>query len=150
MPDRITRAIYGFQNPDGSHTPLSNFYPSQIEFAGHSFRSAEHAFQAAKCTRPTDVEKIQKASSPGQAKRIGQTVRLRGDWEDVKVSVLHQIVRAKFVQNEDCRTYLAATGSAYLEETNFWRDSFYGVCNGVGKNVLGLVLMLVRAEIIDG
>ncbi len=33
------------------------------------------------------------------------------------------------------------------EETNTWHDTYWGVCNGVGKNMLGIQLMRVRAEL---
>ena len=39
---------------------------------------------------------------------------------------------------------LLSTGDKYLEETNHWKDTYYGVCDGVGKNVLGKILMSVR------
>jgi predicted NAD-dependent protein-ADP-ribosyltransferase YbiA (DUF1768 family) len=40
-----------------------------------------------------------------------------------------------------------ATGNDYLEETNTWKDSFWGVYNGIGTNWLGKILMEERERI---
>jgi hypothetical protein len=42
---------------------------------------------------------------------------------------------------------LLLTGDEELIEGNFWGDVFWGVCNGVGKNHLGKILMEVRSEL---
>lgn len=39
---------------------------------------------------------------------------------------------------------LKETGGKYLVEGNNWGDIFWGVDNGVGKNLLGLALMYLR------
>ena len=51
---------------------------------------------------------------------------------------------AKFAQPE-LRKLLCETGDADLVEGNTWGDKFWGVCEGKGKNMLGLLLMQVRA-----
>ena len=58
-------------------------------------------------------------------------------------------VRAKFTY-PDLQEKLLATGDAYLEEGNYWNDTTWGVCNGVGENRLGKILMQVRDEIRRG
>ena len=42
---------------------------------------------------------------------------------------------------------LILTGDSYLEEGNTWNDRYWGVCNGVGKNKLGEILMQVRKRL---
>lgn len=42
---------------------------------------------------------------------------------------------------------LLATGTRYLEETNTWGDTYWGVCEGKGLNMLGKTLMQVRDEL---
>ena len=39
---------------------------------------------------------------------------------------------------------LLATGDRYIEETNTWGDTFWGVCNGKGENNLGKIIMKIR------
>jgi N-glycosidase YbiA len=42
---------------------------------------------------------------------------------------------------------LLDTGDAELVEVNHWRDFWWGVCNGVGANHLGRLLMTIRNEL---
>ena len=42
---------------------------------------------------------------------------------------------------------LKYTGDAELIEGNNWGDTFWGVCNGVGENHLGKLLMARRAQL---
>lgn len=44
---------------------------------------------------------------------------------------------------------LLDTGDQYIEETNHWNDTFWGVCNGVGENRLGKMIMDIREHLID-
>lgn len=41
---------------------------------------------------------------------------------------------------------LIETKNYYIEETNNWHDYYWGVCNGVGQNMLGNMLMEIRKE----
>lgn len=66
----------------------------------------------------------------------------------VKFDIMFEIVKAKFFQNKDLSERLIATGDAYLEETNTWHDTVWGVCNGIGTNWLGQILSLVRLDLI--
>jgi predicted NAD-dependent protein-ADP-ribosyltransferase YbiA (DUF1768 family) len=51
------------------------------------------------------------------------------------------LYKCKFIQNEDLRKLLLDTGTSELIEDNNWHDTFWGVCNGVGANKLGEILM---------
>ena len=55
-------------------------------------------------------------------------------------------LRKKFADPE-LRNLLLATGDEELIEGNYWGDTYWGVCNGVGQNKLGKLLMQVREEI---
>lgn len=131
---------------DGEYAFLSNFYPSPVMFLGLTFPTSENAFQAQKCYILTDKEQFL-TLTPGQAKRRGRKVNLRPDWEQLKDEVMYRIVDAKFRQNSNLRYLLVSTGDAYLEEGNTWGDTYWGVCNGVGQNKLGEILMRVRSEL---
>ena len=52
----------------------------------------------------------------------------------------------KRFQNAALNTLLQETQNKYLEETNHWNDTFWGVCNGIGENMLGKILMEIRKE----
>ena len=84
-----------------------------------------------------------------EAKRLGRHVQLRPNWENVKLPIMEDIVRAKFTQNEDLKELLLATGDLVLEEGNTWHDTFWGVDAKTreGTNHLGRILMRVRQEL---
>ena len=130
------------------HFFLSNFYEAPVEYRGIRYGSNEAAFQAQKCL--TEEEKLEFAPlRPSDAKKKGRRVKLRPDWEQVKIGIMEEIVRVKFTQNEELRVLLLATGDAVLEEGNTWNDTFWGVHlkNGQGQNHLGRILMKVREEL---
>ena len=87
--------------------------------------------------------------APSSAKHKGRMVALRPDWEAVKLSIMEEIVFAKFSQNEDLREMLLSTGEAELKEGNSWNDLVWGVSpkTGKGRNNLGKILMKVREEL---
>ncbi len=132
---------------DGEYEFLSNFYEVPFTYDGVSYSTSEAAFQAAKTLDPAERDSIAKLS-PDEAKRAGQMVKLRDDWEKVKVSVMEAVLRAKFTQNPELMSRLSATGQALLVEGNNWRDTFWGfdVNLGYGVNMLGQILMRIRAE----
>lgn len=125
---------------------LSNMYPATVEFEGKEYLNAEAAFQAAKCLDQTQREKFTQLSGY-QAKKLGRKVELRPDWEEAKLEIMYQCVWSKFRKNKALKEKLRATGDAELVEGNTWNDTFWGVCDGVGKNHLGKILMDVRTRI---
>lgn len=132
----------------GEYRFLSNFYPAEVWEFGMKFPTAEHAFQAAKTLDESERRKIQKAETPGQAKRLGRTVELRPDWEQIKLDVMRAILLDKFTRNPELADWLMATDPAKLVEGNTWGDTYWGVCEGKGHNMLGELLMAVRSELI--
>ena len=81
---------------------------------------------------------------PAEAKRFGRTIVLREGWDGMKYDIMSSVVFDKFYRNHDIRKLLLETGDKYIEETNHWKDSVWGVCNGVGQNNLGKILMATR------
>lgn len=142
-------AITDFHNE--GYEFLSNFYEAQITYNGLTYGSAEAAFQAQKCR--TEEEKAAFTEyKPAKSKGIGQKVLLRPDWEQVKVSIMEEIVRQKFVQNPELAASLLQTGDKVLVEGNRWGDTCWGVDmrTGQGENHLGKILMKVREELKKG
>lgn len=74
---------------------------------------------------------------------------LRPDWEEVKIGIMEEIVRAKFTQNPHLAEKLLATGGQQIAEGNTWGDTCWGVDSrtGEGENHLGQILMQVRSEL---
>ena len=137
-------AINSFQ---GEYRWLSNFWPAQIKWEGHIYPTVEHAYQAAKTVDASEQEAIRKCSTPGKAKRCGRNLTIRPDWEECKLLVMRSLVLLKFRDNPDLKVKLLSTGEAELVEGNPWGDTFWGVCNGVGENHLGRILMEVREQL---
>lgn len=131
----------------GEYRFLSNFYPCKVKFDGRTWRSAEHAYQAAKTRNPAEKDTIAKCPTSGKAKKAGYRITLREDWEKVKVEIMGQIVRAKFSRHSELQKALLATGEAELTEGNWWGDTFWGKCRGEGENHLGKILTAIRTEL---
>lgn len=125
---------------------LSNYYICNVRYEGIVYPSSEHAFAAAKTLDNTLRLFISEQTTPGAAKRAGRGVKLRPGWDNIRVRVMRDILRCKFEQNPHLKEKLLNTFPDYLEETNSWNDTFWGVCNGVGENNLGNLLMELRAE----
>lgn len=132
---------------DGEYAFLSNFYEAPVVWEGITYPSNEHAFQAAKSLNPARRLEVAAAATPGKAKRMGRTLQLRSDWEKVKYNIMLEIVLAKFHQHKDLAEALLDTDEAELIEGNWWNDTTWGVCNGVGQNWLGKILMTVRTQL---
>lgn len=126
----------------------SNFYILEpFIFENIEYSTTENFYQAMKSNNPEIRLHISKLK-PGQSKRYTKkdSFILRDDWEDVKYSVMETALRIKFGQ-EKMAKFLLATRDIYIEETNTWDDVYWGVCNGVGLNHLGLLLMKIRNEL---
>jgi ribA/ribD-fused uncharacterized protein len=127
---------------------LSNFWPSVVHIGGIQFATVEHAYQAAKTVNPIQRAMIKAASTPGKAKRLGRTVTLRPEWNDTfKLQAMAQLVGQKFLSHKELGQMLVATGDQLIREGNNWGDTFWGVCDGVGKNQLGIILMGIRKHL---
>ena len=130
----------------GKYYFLSNFYNAPVIYDGVTYQNNEAAFQSAKVLDKS-IRETFSTLDPSSAKRKGRHVQLRSDWEEIKSGVMYEICLAKFSQNNELKNKLLATGEEYLEEGNTWGDTVWGVCNGVGENRLGKILMRVRSEL---
>jgi ribA/ribD-fused uncharacterized protein len=127
---------------------LSNFYPCLIEYEGITYPSSEHAYQAAKAPDEATKVVISLLIDPGQAKKFGQKIRCRPDWESVKLGIMTGILIVKF-KNPILKQLLLNTGNQELQEGNWWGDEYWGINlrTGKGLNMLGVTLMKIREEI---
>ena len=141
----------------GRYNFLSNFYPAKIEHQGITYPTLEHYYVSMKVKNDQQIdgkfityidcrELIAKMPNPARVKQFGKIVKVRRDWDDVKLDVMLWGVREKF-KHTDLKDLLLSTGDQELVEGNFWNDTFWGVCRGEGQNNLGKILMKVRMEL---
>ncbi len=131
----------------GDYRFLSNFYPAETRYIDRIYPSAENAYQAVKVDPAKREEFL--VCSPAEAKKLWKKFPRRysaEQWNGVKLDVMRIIVFDKFWRNQDLRKMLLHTGNKYLEETNIWKDEYWGVyCKtGRGENCLGKILMKTR------
>ena len=147
-------SIEGFK---GEWSFLSNFYPCEIQYDGLTYKSVEHFYVAMKCNNDQIFngkhytvldfrEMISLIPNPGLVKKIGQKIIIRSDWDVRKLGFMNWAIREKF-KDINLLELLLSTGDMDIIETNNWGDTFWGVCNGNGKNHLGKILMKVRDEL---
>lgn len=131
---------------DGKYRFLSNFYKIGVfTYNEVQYDTTENAFQASKTL--DKLKRLEIADmTPGQSKRAGREVEMRSDWDVVKLQVMEDILTIKFNQPK-LRELLLVTGDEELIEGNTWNDIFWGVCDGVGENHLGKILMKIRSRL---
>lgn len=142
-----------FDTPRGNYRWLSNYHQCQIEWNGMLFPTVEHAYHAMKTLVKEEQERFTKNLDPVWAKKHGQTITLRPDWEVVKIECMEFCLRQKFKAGTELAEKLKATNPADLIETNWWNDKFWGVCvcpkcNNNGLNNLGKLLMKIRSDLL--
>ena len=133
----------------GEYRWLSNFHVTPCAYQGIVYASAENAYQAAKVV---SIHRDDfRLCSPAIAKRLWKnpkfirSTKTEEGWNAVRYEIMVEVVMSKFLRNPELRQKLVDTGDKYLEETNWWRDEFWGVCEERGQNKLGKILMNVRA-----
>jgi ribA/ribD-fused uncharacterized protein len=126
---------------------FNNFSAHAVEFGGMLYSTAEHAYQAAKCTDRHGKEKIRNARSPLLAKKLAnETYRSARDpdWDGKKLAVVEEILRAKLAQHAEAQEALIKSGGEEIVEDSP-TDYFWGAgADGSGQNMLGKVWMKIR------
>lgn len=124
------------------------------------------AFQAAKTFDMGMRREIWLTSWFGDVVEIGHSLNLRSDWHDVRVGIMYDLLRQKFSQ-DDYRKLLLSTMDAEIvyshdmddmlydcdHEESFalfdkcTSETFWGVYDGTGENMLGKLIMRIRTEL---
>ncbi|MBM2618517.1 NADAR family protein [Actinoplanes sp. LDG1-06] len=106
---------------------LSNFWPAEFTLGERTFRTVEHAFQAAKIALvdPASAERFALQSGNELARGDGLAARKQRklvlldaaqlrQWDQQKHAVMRDAMRAKFGAHEPLRAVLLATAPAHL------------------------------------
>ena len=140
-----------FYSTRNDYGEFSNFSAHGVTIEGKYYPTTEHYFQSQKYAgvNPAREEQIRLAKSPKAAAEMGRERQypLRPDWEQAKDDIMRVAVRAKFNQHAGLGKLLLSTGDEELVEAT--SSDYYWGCgtNGGGKNMLGKILMEVRAEL---
>jgi len=137
--------VYWFSS---AFDPLNNWSAHVVNIWDKTFNTVEHAYHYRKYfeTAPDIAKLVAAAPSPWAAMQVDRehSGLRRKDWDNVKVEIMTEIVRAKVLQNEDVRDCLQKTGNKRIVENSPW-DEFWGCgADGKGENQMGKILMSVR------
>lgn len=139
--------IYEFR---GDFNWLSNFYSCKVKYKGYEFGSVEQAYMFAKNDTCDDWLKFCQTNSPGICKQQSKLIKIREDWDSVKLNIMEYLLEQKFNQ-DPFKSKLIATGNRNIIEGNYWGDSFWGVDLNLnpnyGENHLGRIIMKIREKI---
>lgn len=129
---------------------LSNFSAFALMWKGQRFDTSEAAYHWEKFpNKPSVRYEIFNAMSAHEAFKVAERYKAvrRPDWDNIKVKVMRDILRAKAEQHEYVRRKLLATGDRELVEDS-WRDDVWGWGpNRDGQNLLGKLWMEIRIEL---
>jgi ribA/ribD-fused uncharacterized protein len=152
--------IYFFSNTDY----LSNFYPSKFIVNNITYTCNEQYLMAQKAVLFNDLDafsQIMNTTKPTIMKKFGRKVKNFNDeiWKLNRNRILYEGLIEKFKQNDSLKQSLIQTKSLILVEASPY-DRIYGVGLGqnddrildetkwLGKNLLGQILMQVRANLV--
>ena len=132
---------------------LSNLFRRSIVFENRVYLTAEHAYQAGKARKDEVREWILSAPTPALVAMAAHglyTWDIVPHWSQGKYERMRQVLHAKFTQHEDLKELLLSTGDARLVEAGRIPNVVnctWGEVNGKGKNMLGILLMELRAQL---
>ncbi|RVP19467.1 NADAR family protein [Sinorhizobium meliloti] len=135
---------------------FSNLYRREIEFEGEVFATSEHAYQAGKARKPEVRKWLMQAPSPALLAMAAHGLYywdVAPGWSKTKFDRMRGVLRAKFTQHQDLMALLLSTGDARLVEcatADNEVNRLWGEVNGIGKNMLGVLLMELRGELRSG
>jgi ribA/ribD-fused uncharacterized protein len=142
-----------YRSNEKPYGAFSNLFRRTMIFEGREYPTAEHAYQAGKARKEAVREWILSAPSPSLVAMAAHglyTWDIVPEWSRTKFDRMREVLRAKFTQHEDLKGLLLSTGDARLVEvgrTDNPVNRTWGEVNGIGQNMLGVLLMEVRDEI---
>lgn len=127
---------------------LSNMYPHDIAYGGHTFTCVEAAFQAQK--QPEKARMFEGldgfAAKKLGSRRSGQ-ITPTADWDRRRIKVMQDLIDIKFEDPDLSARLKKVTGP--IVEDNTWGDTFWGKCRGKGNNMLGKMLSDKRQRLLS-
>ena len=140
-----------YRSNEKPYGAFSNLYKSPIQFEDRLYPTAEHAYQAGKAAKPKVREWILAAPSPSLAAMAAHglyTWDIVPDWNKIKFDRMREVLLANSSSIPNFALFCWSTGDKRLVEagtTNNAVNRLWGEVNGVGQNMLGVMLMELRA-----
>ena len=88
-------------NVKSAEDPLSNFYPTLLQFDGDTFKSTEHIYQSRKAIfhELYDLDdEIRNAPTAKEAKTIANQIKVNKTWEELRPVMMAEILKIKYIQ----------------------------------------------------
>lgn len=131
---------------------LDNFSSFKVEWDGYLYASLEEAYQTAKFLKsaPEIAEEIKKSHSAHEAQKIAfaNKDKVRSDWQEVKLTIMEELLRKKLQQNPYVKQNLLQTKDYIIVEDSP-KDNFWGWGKDrTGENHLGKLWMKLRDELL--
>lgn len=149
--DAAPNEIRFYRANEQPYGAFSNLYKRAIEFEGVTYPTSEHAYQAGKAVKPAVRQWILSAPTPALAAMAAHGLYVWDvvpNWAEIKFDRMRAVLRAKFDQHADLRELLLSTGEARLVEAGTVNNAvnrLWGEVEGKGENMLGVMLMELRA-----
>ena len=123
---------------------LSNFYPClvhiNIEGKEILFQNAEAAFQAQKNAELAPHFALLQA---WEAKKLGKGIAITTpNWNTYRLTAMAKALHSKF--SDPKLMEMLQDVNEEIVEDNYWNDTYWGVCKGNGKNMLGKMLTNIK------
>ena len=154
----FTRELNGKIYFNSEHSPLSSFFPQDIQYDNHKYKNNEQGFQhqrALTLGKTEIADQIKKQPSPRKCKALGKLLGQNKIWDDKRETVMEDLVNIK-AQVPEIRTKLMQTGNKELVECtsdNFWacggsfRSKKVQTGEATGKNKLGQIWITTRQNL---
>lgn len=142
-----------YRADESPYGAFSNLFRREVEFEGVRYPTSEHAYQAGKPRKEAVKAWLLAAPTPALLAMAAHGLYwwdIRSDWSKIKFERMKQVLRAKFTQHPDLQRLLLSTGESRLVEAATVDNAvnrLWGEVNGRGKNMLGKLLMELRAEL---
>lgn len=130
---------------------FDNFSSFGIDYKGYQYPTVEHAYQALKFENscPELAVRIRESMSAHEAQKLAYAHKDKvvADWDNIKVAVMEDLLRAKLAQNPYVARKLLQTKDYEICEDSP-KDSWWGLGpDRAGKNQLGKLWLKLRDEL---
>ena len=144
-------------NMQSCHITMDKQYQElfpMFKFDDRDYGSSEHLYQALKSDSEEWKDLICDTDKPTKTKTLASELltsenpkfQIREDWfESGRDNAMVISLFLKYTQSRFLMEKLKEE-KGYIEEGNYWDDVYWGVCNGIGENKLGKLLMVLRDQ----